>query len=326
MMGRMNRTKRVARWLGVVSTAGMFLVVVMGATVTNTGSQRGCGQTWPLCHGQFLPQLALQVLIEYSHRIVVGIETVLILALAALALSLYWQRVQVRLLSTLMVVFLFVQAGLGAWAVMQPQSSAALALHFGVSLIAFAAVLLLTVYLFEVDGQEALRNLPLSSGFRAAIWGAAAYSYVVVYLGAFVRHTNTTSACQGWPLCNGRLLPVFDGRVATVFAHRVAAGALVVTLALLVLWIRRFHRDRPDLYAGSLLALGFVALQAVSGAIVVWTSMGLFSALLHAAFVSLMFGSLSYLCLHVTGQRVVAAEGARTYPSGPRPEAAGLIR
>ena len=28
--------------------------LLMGATVTNTGSSEGCGKSWPLCHGEFI--------------------------------------------------------------------------------------------------------------------------------------------------------------------------------------------------------------------------------------------------------------------------------
>src|ERR671938_1651599 len=66
------------RWLAVAATAGMFLVVVMGATVTNTGSAQGCGQSWPLCNGRLVPEFTVATAIEYSHRAVTGIEGILV--------------------------------------------------------------------------------------------------------------------------------------------------------------------------------------------------------------------------------------------------------
>src|SRR5947209_1927055 len=179
--------KRLLKILGVIATGGMFTVLVMGATVTNTGSAHGCGRSWPLCRGQLIPQFAVSTLIEFSHRAVVGVESVLILGLAAGTLYLYRRR-DLQALAIVMVVFLLLQAGLGAWAVMYPQLAVVLALHFGVSLIAFASVLLTTVALFEADGQEALRQIPAPRAFRRLVWAVAAYSYAVVYLGALVRH------------------------------------------------------------------------------------------------------------------------------------------
>jgi heme a synthase len=318
----------LARWLGVAATCGMFVVLVMGATVTNTGSEHGCGRSWPLCHGQFIPQMAVSTMIEFSHRAVVGVESVLIIGLAILAAAAHWKRAEVRFLASLMVVFLFLQAGLGAWAVMQPQSAAALALHFGVSLIAFASVLLMTVLLFEIDGREVLRTRLLDYQYRALVWAVTGYSYAVVYLGAYVRHSDADQACTGWPLCNGAVIPRFHDKVGAVFIHRTAAALLVFAILGLFVWSWRMRASRPDLLLGSAFALLFVMLQALSGALVVWTRMDLFSALAHAALVALMFGSLTYVCMHVTPPRILPVRQGDPSISrtGTRQEPAGASR
>lgn len=290
--------RTVVKPLGLAATIGMFIVLVMGATVTNTGSEHGCGRSWPLCHGQLIPQMAVGTAIEFGHRAVVGVETVLILAFAAAALMTFGRRRDIQVLSALMVIFLFLQAGLGAWAVMYPQLSAVLALHFGVSLIAFASVLLTTVGIWEVGGADALRQVPIARSLRRFIWGLAAYSYVVVYLGAYVRHINADDACSGWPLCNGSVVPSLSGHVGFMFAHRLAALVLVLAVAVLLFWTYQLRETRPDLFRGATIAGVLVILQALSGAVVVFTDMDLFSALLHAALVGLLFGNLTYLCMH----------------------------
>lgn len=291
--------KTVTKVLGVCATVGMFVVLISGANVTNTGSEHGCGRSWPLCNGQLIPQFAVSTAIEFVHRALVGVETTLILVLAAAALYLYGRRRDVQLLALLMVTFLFLQAGLGAWAVMSPQLSAVLALHFGVSLIDFASVLLMTAVVFEADGTEILRERPLPAWYARSAWGLTAYSYVVVYLGAYVRHTDADEACSGWPLCNGAVVPHLSGLVATAFIHRVAALLLVCGIAALLLWSYRVRSTRPDLFRAASFALGAVLLQAAAGAAVVLTHLDLFSALAHAGLAGLLFGSLSYLCLHV---------------------------
>jgi cytochrome c oxidase assembly protein subunit 15 len=263
--------------------------------------------------------MAVSTMIEFSHRAVVGVESVLIIGLAALALVAYWKLTEVRFLATLMVAFLFLQAGLGAWAVMQPQYAAALALHFGVSLIAFASVLLMTIFLFEVDGRATLRNFPLTGRYRLFAWAVALYSYVVVYLGAYVRHSDADQACTGWPLCNGAVIPRFHDKVAAVFIHRTAAGLLALAVLGLFVWSAKMRERRPDLFAGSAFALLFVLLQAFSGALVAWTRMDLFSALAHAALVALMFGSLAYICMHLTPLRTSLARQADSNVAGARP-------
>src|SRR5579864_6833369 len=218
--------KRAVKALGVAASIGMFAVLVMGSNVTNTGSGHGCGKTWPLCNGKLIPQFTVSTFIEWSHRAVVGIESCLVLALAAGAWYLYRGRTEIRVLAPTMVGFLVLQSILGAGAAMYPEASAILALHFGVSLLSVASVFLAAVLLFEIDREQddALRDRRLPGGLSRYIWGLAAFTYVAVYSGAYVRHTNADDACSGWPLCNGALLPALHGKVASVLLHRSLAG------------------------------------------------------------------------------------------------------
>ncbi|HEV3311374.1 MAG TPA: heme A synthase [Chloroflexota bacterium] len=303
--------RRTVKPLGAIAAAGMWVVLIMGATVTNTGSQTGCGPSWPLCRGQFIPQFAVSTFIEFSHRAVVGIESVLILAFAVAAWVLYHRRPDVRFLVATMVLFLFLQAGLGAWAVMAPQEAAVLALHFGVSLIAFATVVLAAFLVFEIDGADQVRDRPYPSLFGMYVWVVTIFSYGVVYLGAYVRHRNADDACTGWPLCNGRVMPNLHGLVGPAFAHRLAALVLTLGVGGIILWSARFRESRPDLFRASLAAGILVLLQALSGALVAATRMDLFSALAHAGTVALLFGSLSYLCLHLTRRPAEKTADAR---------------
>ncbi|HLZ10060.1 MAG TPA: heme A synthase, partial [Chloroflexota bacterium] len=282
--------------LGWAATIGMLLVVVMGAAVTNTGSSEGCGRSWPLCHGQFIPEFAVATLIEFSHRAVAGVEGILVVAFAIGAMTTYRQRVEIRVLAPLMIAFLLLQAGMGAWAVLYPQTPGVIALHFGISSVAFAAVLLGTTFVTSAESGESPRTRPVSSAYRRTVWGTLAYVLIVIYLGAYVRHANYEFACGGWPLCNGSVFPGFDGPVGIAFAHRLAALGSVILLGFLAGWSARIGEARPDLRRGSSIAFGLVLLQSLSGALVVSTGLGLWSALSHAGIMALLFGAVCYLC------------------------------
>jgi heme a synthase len=312
---------RVLRGLAVAATLGMFLVLVMGATVTNTGSAQGCGQSWPLCNGRLVPEFTVATAIEYSHRAVTGVEGLLVVALAVAVLTLRRaseaRRAEVWLLIGLMLGFLVLQAGLGAAAVLAPQAPLVLASHFGISLIAFASVFLTAVHVFEQPGPKG----PVSPAFRRAVLGVTAYVLVVVYLGAYVRHTGVSLACSDWPLCNGEVWPSFSGATGVVFAHRLAALGVLLLLAGLVAWSWRLRRQAPELRLASLAALALATLQALSGAALVWTRLELFGTLAHAALVSLLFASLAFLVRRVL---LAAPPTAVTATSGQaRPAAAG---
>src|SRR5216117_3315025 len=76
--GAADPMETAVRRLAVAATVGMFLVLVLGATVTNTGSAEGCGRSWPLCHGEFIPEFTVSTAMEYSHRAVTGLEGLLV--------------------------------------------------------------------------------------------------------------------------------------------------------------------------------------------------------------------------------------------------------
>jgi heme a synthase len=286
--------------LSVVTTIGMFIVLVMGVTVTTTNSARGCGGSWPLCNGKFIPEFAVSTLIEFSHRAVTGVETILVLALAAGVLY-YWRgRREIQILAPLMVIFLFLQAALGALAVVfNPTPPEILAAHFGVSLLSFVSILLVAIFLFEEKTTDRLRDRPTPAGFRNLVFALALYTYFVVYTGAYVRHRGVELACATWPLCNGQVVPNLTSGAGIVFLHRFASLLLAAGAVWLFLWARRLRAGRPDLYWGSVAVLVGVILQALEGALVVWSRLNLFSLLAHGAVIALVFGALGYLVIHV---------------------------
>jgi cytochrome c oxidase assembly protein subunit 15 len=244
-----------------------------------------------LCNGQLVPEFTVSTAIEYSHRGVTGIEGVLVAVLTA-AMLVRWRRDrQVLVLALLMLGTLLLQAGLGAGAVLVPQSPFMLATHFGVSLICLAATFLSTVVVFERTRELTAPARPTQSVPRRWILGIGAYVLLVVYIGAYVRHAGISLACADWPLCNGQVVPSLDGPSGFVFAHRVAALGAVALLAGLV----RLTSARGSGQRAARLALGLVVLQAVSGAFVVWTQLGLFSTLAHAAIMAVLFATLAHL-------------------------------
>jgi len=312
-----ERLRRVARWLAVVTAFGMFIVLVMGSTVTSTGSGAGCGTSWPLCNGRFIPEFAVSTAIEFSHRAVTGVEGILIVGTALGALAFWRRRFEIRVLVPLMLLFLVLQAALGALSVLYPDwwgVDGILALHFGISLVAFASTLLVATTLFETDrGIDALRDRVVPTSIRWGAWLLALYTYGVVYLGAYVRHTNASLACLDWPLCQGSAFPGFTGPVGAVFSHRLSAVFLTFGTLALFAWCWRMRAVRPDLFRASGVAVVMLLGQSATGAAVVFSRLSLFSSLSHSAVVTLYFGALAYLCLGVLPrQRSLRVRGTAT--------------
>src|SRR2546425_11384839 len=67
-------------WAAAVCT---YLLIVLGAVVRITGSGLGCGEHWPLCNGHLFPPLDdIGTVIEWSHRLVAVLVTILVVGLA----------------------------------------------------------------------------------------------------------------------------------------------------------------------------------------------------------------------------------------------------
>jgi cytochrome c oxidase assembly protein subunit 15 len=284
-------------WLGVIAAVGMFVVLIAGSTVTNTGSATGCGQSWPLCGGRFIPEFAVSTAIEFTHRAITGVEGILVVVLAAALLTLYWSRVSARILAVLLVGSIVLQAGMGAWAVMQPQDPWVLALHFGFSLLAFAAAVLAALCAWSPE--RLLAPISVGGGVRAATWGVGVYLYALVYSGAYVSHAGASAACGSWPLCGAS----GAGSVAAVavnLLHRGAAGlalALAVGLVLLYAWRAPGQRE---LVGGAWALVATILAQGAAGAYLVLSHWHLFGQLLHAGVTAFVFGAVAYLCLRVS--------------------------
>ncbi len=309
--------ERVAKWLAVAATVGMFVVLLMGATVTNTGSGEGCGKSWPLCHGEFIPEYAFETMVEYSHRLVTGVEGLIILGLSVTAVPLRRRYPELRALIPLMLFTLVLQSGMGAWAVKYPQTPPVMASHFGISLVCFASVFLVMRVLWETTPIAGIATRAVPPGYRTLAWITLLWAVVVAYIGAYMRHSGAELACHTWPLCNGSLLPdLASPGVAVAWGHRLAAVIALALVAWRGLWSRQFKDERPDLYRTDLWASLFVIAQAASGAFVIFTRLSLASTLSHAALMALLFAALADGARRTLAQQRIPEESATRAAAG----------
>jgi len=308
----MGVTARKYRLLTLWTCIGMFLVLIAGVMVTNTESQAGCGTDWPLCKGKFIPAWTLESMVEYSHRAISG--AVGLLVVAAFLATVLWKPVKLKepiWYASAALFFTILQAALGAFAVIWPQSKAVLALHFGISLFAFTSTWLLYTYAKRMDAKDDRQASLMSSEdgivrrvprtvYRFALF-VLVYCYVVIYLGAYIRHTGSGSGCVGWPLCNGEVVPTLTGTTGIAFIHRLAALLMLVLIILLVVYVRKHSGSGSELSRTSMYAMGLVAMQVLSGGLLSVTldnpDVYVFTALLHTVIISALFSVICLLTL-----------------------------
>jgi cytochrome c oxidase assembly protein subunit 15 len=291
--------RRSLKWLAVATTIGMIFILIGGALVTKTDSGMGCGRSWPLCNGKFVPlEITPELAIELAHRLVSGVGGIMVLILSIWSWRAIGHIRETKFLSFLSFFFLLLQALIGAAAVKWGQSSFVLALHFGISLISFSSVLLLTLLIFEVDKKFDAEKLYIDKRMGFHIIGVSIYSYLVIYTGALVRHTKSSLVCRDWPLCLNDAPSLPSNMYEWVqMGHRTAAGLIFIWITYILYLAVRYYKDQKVIYWGWIISFILVSLQVIAGAFIIFTSLNLYIALLHAFFITCLFGVLSYFLL-----------------------------
>lgn len=283
--------------LSVITTIAMLPLLLGGALVTKTGSADGCGDSWPLCEGQLLPSnIHFEMMIELSHRMVSGIVGILVLLLAILSWKAFRHHKEVIFLAFSALFFIIVQALVGAAAVVWGQSDFALATHFGISLICFSSVFLLMLLFFEIDKKLHTENIYIEKHHRIEIYAISFYTMCVVYSGALVRHTNSNLVCADWPFCHNNTpfaFAEYSFNQWIQMGHRLAAGILLLWTVSLVIRMVKKYGDSYVMRRGWIITLSLIILQVIFGALVIFTKLNLFIALMHALVITCYFGMLS---------------------------------
>jgi len=298
--------------LSIVTTIVLFVVNIIGFVDTETGSAFGCGHSWPLCNGQLIPTVwGLHTLIEFAHRGVVGLATVLLLATSVMAWRLYGKWPYIRTLILVSVGFVFVQAILGAIGVKTNDPAWFIAIHFGVSLLAFNGVFLLCLRIRQVEQVISERTTAKIFGgfaslrFRFLTGFSIVYLYIQMYYGAYVTSTGKGHEFRGWPFPTETFAQHPNAFVVDVIHRSFALGITLISITLIAFaW--ELRKKRRDLYMGAVMTLILVLAQAVSGGVMLWSEFALYAFLLHVTFVSFLFATLCYLWLQTSKVKQVS--------------------
>ncbi len=151
------------------------LVILWGALVRATGSGAGCGNHWPLCNGQVIPQSPqIATVIEFTHRAMTGATTFLILGLLIWIFRSTTRGHLARIAAVFSTVLLINEAFLGALLVklgyvvrsQSPGRFIVLPIHLANTLLLLAALALTASFLSRNLSRRSLvtdkRMLPLA--------------------------------------------------------------------------------------------------------------------------------------------------------------------
>jgi len=224
-------------WFAWAVLAFNIPVILWGAYVRVSYSGDGCGAHWPFCNGQALPQnMTKPTIIEFTHRMMTSVDTVLVLAMVALAFWLYPKRHALRRYAVASFGFLIVEALLGAGLVIfrkvaHDQSIGRawyLAAHLTNTMLLLAA-LTLTAWM----AWGGISRLRIRSASPGLLWAAL--------LTVLISITGAVTALGDMLFPSGTLMEGvrrdFSGASPVLLRLRVAHPAVAVLGAAFVIWM-----------------------------------------------------------------------------------------
>jgi len=248
----MTRRFTALAWSAAVCT---YLLIILGGIVRITGSGLGCGDHWPLCNGHLFPPLTdIGTVIEWSHRLVAALVSVLVVGLAVYGWFLDRRRpvnpgfapgVRAPSAALAAVGLLVLQILLGAVTVKLELPAWSIVLHLGTAMLLLATLLIAATA--QVGAQYAAPPLI----------AVLVLAFFTVLFGALTANLGAAAACHGFPLCNGQIW-ITAGPLAVIqWIHRLLAYSLAIVA---VVWAVR-TRSRA-----AYIVVGLVALQVSIGA------------------------------------------------------------
>ena len=284
-----TRQFRVAARLGLATTGLMYALMVIGSIVRTTGSGLSCPD-WPLCEGRVIPRFEPHVLIEWFHRLVALLVSVLLVVTTGWTLARPAVRARLGGLAVLAVLLLAVQILLGALTVWKLLDPAIVGGHLGVALLLFCTVLTLTLIARAEAVERPAPAQARPAGLLPLVGLTAVAAYAQCVLGGIVASHHAGLVCPDWPTCNGQWFPPLEGLVGLQVLHRLGA----YTLTALVVVSAIGARLAPDagVRTGAATALGLTIAQILFGVASVYLGTPPWLVAIHLATAIAMVGTL----------------------------------
>jgi heme a synthase len=325
------------------AAAGLtFALILVGGVVRISDSGLGCGaegagaKGWPLCGGRVLPLINVNMIVEYSHRILAATVTVLIGTLVVLA----WRRYRsdrwlFRSCLAALGLVLF-QATLGGLTVEKGLEEELVATHLGIAMLQIGLLLWIArLSTLRAGGDDSTRKLLAAQpgatrAIRALAISATVAALATIVAGGYMaatalhgtpqehRAVDAHTACgTDFPSCAGEAMPFGRSRAVDIhLTHRAFMYLTVVLVLALFVTVRR-QRRRLDpasartLTLASLATLAVLAFQVLLGALNVWLGEHAWLVVAHLAMGALLWISLVYFTLMAVGVPEASGAAAR---------------
>lgn len=319
---------RRLRLLLTITIVATFVLIVVGGVVRITDSGLGCGpagsgvEGWPLCGGRALPLIEEKTVIEFSHRALASVVTVLILLCVWQARKLPGSTL-LRRGTIAAALLVLAQAVLGGLTVENNLHEYLVAAHLGLAMLLLG--LLLALRWAATRDQHQAPSPPTGRGLRPLAAAVTVMVLATVVAGGVVAGTEEEGVENGvvngahlacgkeFPGCLGGVLPFGQhGRLADIqLTHRALVYATTLSILALVglaLYRRIWSRELTALAA-------LLVVQLLLGAMNVW--LGKHPALIVA---HLTAGTLLWAAAVSTALRLSPVPQTASRPRAPEPE------
>lgn len=205
-------SKERFRQLAFILVLYTVLVILWGAWVRISHSGDGCGDTWPLCHGQLIPEAARgKTWVEYAHRSMSGLLGIFIIAFYLQARKIFPKASLARKAALWSLIFMITEALLGAKLVLfklvgtndSPYRAAAMGTHLVNSLLLAASLALTWDFSKSMQWKKLSQNPFETTALKTnkILWACLLGFVVIGVTGALAALSSTlfpaTSLAEG---------------------------------------------------------------------------------------------------------------------------------
>jgi cytochrome c oxidase assembly protein subunit 15 len=172
-----------------------------------------------------------ETLIEYGHRLAALFVSALVFVVAFYAVrhrkTPGFADHGIVGLAVASAALLIIQVLVGAITVWLELPTSTVVLHLGL-----ASALLATLMIAGLRAKVPTGHVPNDRSYPAWALACAKIGFLLLVLGALVANTAAAPSCQGFPLCNGQLLPRGGALVQLHWTHRLVAYLTFVFIVI----------------------------------------------------------------------------------------------
>ncbi len=223
------------------------LLIAMGGILCVTQSIRNCPD-WPGCFGSLIPPAQTGPILEYTHRLLAGISSLLIVSSAIIGMVRVPQIRWVSIPPIIAIALLLEVSFFGAQVVLRGLSPGWATVDVGSALLVVALMVMAAVKATTPAQRIGSASRPaFKSSYSRLVAATTAVVYAVLVSGILVAGKGSLSGCLGWPLYNWQQFQL-DGLAWGNILRLVASIAGLGLLVAMFVCTWRSRKSMPAIF------------------------------------------------------------------------------